>query len=149
MCSNDVVNLDCATCGTLFCLARPMYERRLKDGKAFFCPNGHSNVYRESTDAKRIKDLERQLEATRRMRDEWSQRHTTVTEAAHALARAAQTCPFGCGWQGNRRVSGLWGSEPNVGAFTDRAGSDLAEHLRDAHHATPQVVAGLLTSGTA
>lgn len=39
---------DCAVCGMLFGLPNAYHARRRADGAPFFCPSGHSNVYRET-----------------------------------------------------------------------------------------------------
>lgn len=39
--------VDCANCGTHFGLQKSLNARRTQDGKIFYCPNGHQNVYRQ------------------------------------------------------------------------------------------------------
>lgn len=49
---------DCCNCGCVFALSADLYQRRLDDGLAFWCPNGHSQHFTTSTVAKLKKELE-------------------------------------------------------------------------------------------
>ena len=50
--------LDCPACGVVFAMTDEMIERRRQDHQSFWCPNGHSMSYGETT-------VERQLEQAR------------------------------------------------------------------------------------
>lgn len=50
--------IDCCSCGISFCMTEDMQNRRRDDGKSFFCPNGHSQSYTESTVDRLRKELE-------------------------------------------------------------------------------------------
>ena len=50
--------LDCPACGAVFATTDEMIERRRQDHQLFYCPNGHSMSYGETT-------VERQLEQAR------------------------------------------------------------------------------------
>ncbi len=54
--------LDCASCGVVFAITDDLEQRRRADGKQFYCPNGHTNVFKESDVAR----LQRQLETAKR-----------------------------------------------------------------------------------
>lgn len=55
-----LVTVTCASCTVPFGLHKPLYDRRKNDGDGFTCPNGHSNVYRD-TEAKRLqKELDKE-----------------------------------------------------------------------------------------
>ena len=43
-----MVNLTCANCGILFGLTDERHTRLRETGEAFYCPNGHGNVFRPS-----------------------------------------------------------------------------------------------------
>jgi len=43
-----LVNMQCGECGIQFAVPDFFNEERKKTGKGWFCPNGHSRVYRES-----------------------------------------------------------------------------------------------------
>lgn len=45
--------IDCASCGVAFGVPDRVITARREDGQAFYCPNGHENVYR-TTNAQRI-----------------------------------------------------------------------------------------------
>ena len=55
--TSDLVVVDCAECGLPFGILESYRNRRLNDGKAFWCPSGHVNVYTPS----KIEKLEKQL----------------------------------------------------------------------------------------
>lgn len=48
---------DCCNCGIPFAMTQEFKNKRVHDGKNFYCPNGHSQCYTENT-AKRIARLE-------------------------------------------------------------------------------------------
>lgn len=48
----------CASCGIVFGMPADLNRRRREDGKDFFCPNGHINVYKGE-----VADLKKQIEA--------------------------------------------------------------------------------------
>ena len=48
---------DCIHCGIHFAIPSNFLERRRKDHKTFYCPNGHGQCYTKETDAERWKKL--------------------------------------------------------------------------------------------
>lgn len=40
----------CRTCGAALILEKTFYEARRQDHKNFFCPNGHSQYYPQTSD---------------------------------------------------------------------------------------------------
>lgn len=49
----------CCNCGTEMMMSQALYERRTKDKRDFFCPNGHEQHFTgKSKDEKRIDELE-------------------------------------------------------------------------------------------
>lgn len=59
------VEVTCCECGTVFGMEEPLQEMRTKDGKKFFCPNGHGQWYTKSTSAK-LEESKTQLEETKK-----------------------------------------------------------------------------------
>lgn len=59
------VTEDCITCGTLFAMSEDLWDRRYRDRKSFYCPNGHSMVFSGKTDADKLKDAEARETALR------------------------------------------------------------------------------------
>lgn len=58
----SMVTETCHSCGVLFAMTADHKDRRLKDGKDFWCPNGHSQYYIQGkTDAQKLKEAEAQL----------------------------------------------------------------------------------------
>jgi|SRR5665213_1484995 len=107
-----LVLVDCASCGIPFAMTELLSNRRLEDGKAFFCPNGHNNVYKVS-ETQKLRDqnasLTHQLEQKaaalaserRRLSEEQASHKSTVNRlngTRGALTRvkrrvAAGRCP--------------------------------------------------------
>lgn len=53
-----LTEISCATCSLHFAFDVDLYNRRKDDGRSFYCPNGHSNVFRDSEIDKIKKQLE-------------------------------------------------------------------------------------------
>lgn len=51
--------IDCYKCGALFALPADVDEELHRSGRTFYCPNGHGQVYTQST----VKQLQREREA--------------------------------------------------------------------------------------
>lgn len=58
----------CCNCGMQFAMLRNYQDRRLEDGKQFFCPAGHPQHYTETE----IVKLKKQVEQERKLK-EWAQ----------------------------------------------------------------------------
>lgn len=56
----------CCSCGIMFAMPEHFQRKRREDQKTFYCPNGHSLSYTEST----VKKLERQLAQERQRLDQ-------------------------------------------------------------------------------
>ncbi len=68
----EVININCPNCGVLFCIAKG-HKDQLKDtGDTFYCPNGHSQIFGNSSQME-IKKLKKSLkydqEYQQRLRD--------------------------------------------------------------------------------
>lgn len=46
----DIIPETCCNCGTHFGMDATLMATRRKDGKAFYCPNGHNIVYKPESD---------------------------------------------------------------------------------------------------
>ena len=59
----DFSTVECCSCGVMFAMPQVLNESRLKDKNAFFCPNGHSQVYTGKTQAeKKVEELQKAIE---------------------------------------------------------------------------------------
>jgi hypothetical protein len=135
--SNEV-HTHCHACGIEFCLTRALYKARLHDGGAFYCPNGHGNVFRPSADEKRIAELERRAKVDARVIDEWRERYDDIYAQREELVRALKECPGGCGWHSRKQVP----RDPvAMGRGIERVQRDVAEHLVREHGAGRDVAA--------
>ncbi len=47
---DELVEMDCAGCGTKFGITHRFMKRRIDDGHTFYCPAGHSNRYENSAE---------------------------------------------------------------------------------------------------
>jgi protein-arginine kinase activator protein McsA len=87
---------DCAQCGEVFAIRQDLTEVRRRDGKEFYCPNGHTMVFSasKSFDERRIEELQRELaaakdraESAHRQR-EWAESRAKGCNIAAGKARA-------------------------------------------------------------
>lgn len=74
--------LECANCAMLFAITDAFERQRRADGQTFYCPSGHSNVYRE-TEAERLR---KKLAHAEQQRD-WAE---TSRKAARDQAERAE-----------------------------------------------------------
>jgi hypothetical protein len=132
----DDVQVDCANCGVEFCLTQGLYRRRRNDGKEFYCPNGHSNVYRPTADQEKIADLEKQLLSRKRALDHLESLWEEMRISREELVGVLKECPFRCGYRSRRQIP----RDPvAMGRGIERVQTDLREHLSVAHRATIEV----------
>jgi hypothetical protein len=128
------VNVDCATCGVVFCLTDVLYRRRKRDGDRFYCPNGHVNVYRPTPDQQRIAELECKLKTEERLSADWRDRWDEIYAQREELLAEVKQCPGRCGWKSTRRIP----RDPvAMGRGLERVRIDVANHLVDVHGAQP------------
>lgn len=79
----------CGECGVAFALTQAFEDARRRDGKNFYCPNGHSRVYRE-TELDRVKktlERERQMREAADSRAAKAERDATTISKAHRKMR--------------------------------------------------------------
>lgn len=79
-----IVPVPCGECGVVFGMTEDYQEQRKKDGKSWYCPNGHSRVYRE-TEADRLR---KQLARAEQERDRARANATHYRDQADAEERA-------------------------------------------------------------
>jgi hypothetical protein len=104
----ELETTDCAACGVLFAVDTEFLTRRRKDGKSFYCPNGHSLSYGKSEADKLREELKQKTaayeRATARAIFERDQRKATerslIATKGHVtrLRKHVQAglCPYGC-----------------------------------------------------
>lgn len=78
--------LDCATCGVVYGLDSRFVERRREDGRGWYCPNGHSQVFAKSDLDKAREELER----TKRQRDSAYAQATHERDQRQAAERSTR-----------------------------------------------------------
>lgn len=81
---------DCATCGVIFGISSDFNQRRLDDGKPFYCPNGHSHAYHETKADRLQKELERANNRMAALRAEADQAWAKAAEQEKALKVAGR-----------------------------------------------------------
>lgn len=119
----------CPACGVTFAMPEHMRSSRLQDGKNFFCPGGHSIVFRDGENdklrkqvAKLTSDIDQQRAATREARDKAEAAERRVTAQKAVVTRMK-----------NRAAKGHC-------PCCDKLFPDLESHMKDAHpdyEATP------------
>lgn len=90
----SVLILDCANCGIMFGITKAFEERRREDHQGFYCPNGHSNVYRGDNEAEKLrKELERKQDSLTWERDRAGRLSAELgqTKAKLTSTKAAKT----------------------------------------------------------
>lgn len=105
----------CGECGVWFGLTEFMLDKRRKDGKSFYCPNGHSRAFRE-TEAMR---LQRQL-------DDERQRRRAAQDLLHAEERSHTATRGHLTRQKKRAANG-------VCPCCNRTFKQLAAHMKNKH----------------
>lgn len=58
----ELKDLVCPSCGTKFALPKVMHDQLRETHSRFFCPNGHTLSFLETSNTDRIKELEEILE---------------------------------------------------------------------------------------
>lgn len=53
----------CWKCGVLWAMPTRLVEKRRSDGESFYCPNGHGAVFKETTETRLKRDLDRERQA--------------------------------------------------------------------------------------
>lgn len=84
------VTEDCNICDAVYGLEQNFKEKRVKDGKTFYCPNGHATHYTQGkTEEQKLRE---QLDAERRAKEseikkrEWAEQEARVESRARVRA---------------------------------------------------------------
>ena len=74
----------CGECSAIFAATDEFFRKRREDGKAFYCPNGHPRVFRE-TEATRLKrELEQKNAELDRTRSEYYEKRAQLDRVSRA-----------------------------------------------------------------
>jgi len=86
--------ISCGECGIWFAFPESIVERRRRDGRTFYCPNGHPRAWFETEAQKLRKRLEWQEAETARERAARFEAETAARKANQKLRRVERgTCP--------------------------------------------------------
>ncbi len=64
---------DCCVCGVPFAMPESLMKQRRYDGERFYCPNGHSLVYKDSDQSRLERRAKRAEEEARALRDSYNE----------------------------------------------------------------------------
>jgi hypothetical protein len=94
--------IDCYKCGALFAVPNDVDDELVRSGRAFYCPNGHGQSYRESTEEQLRKEREKNARITARLDQVKADRDATqrslvatkgqVTRVKNRIANGACPC---------------------------------------------------------
>jgi hypothetical protein len=70
----------CGECGVTFAVPATLRAERISDGRTFYCPNGHPRVFRETTETRLRRELDRERAARQRAEE---LRSAALKEADH------------------------------------------------------------------
>lgn len=92
------VNTSCCDCGIVFGVPDSWLEQKRLDKAKFYCPNGHTLSYNESSLDKMRRERDRAVQQQARLEEEKREVETRAAQAEAATARlkkraAAGTCP--------------------------------------------------------
>ena len=81
-------SLQCASCHVVFALTTEYMDARYEDHKGFYCPNGHSNVYKANNELEKTKTLLRNARSRTVRAEERAAQCCQVEKAAVRRATA-------------------------------------------------------------
>lgn len=113
---------ECGECGITWAMPKQFIESRRKDGKTFYCPNGHKRVYRE-TEAQKLEKKLAAAQGNYRAAVDRAERAREQTEAErrrHAATKGQLT-------KTKKRVAG------GVCPCCNRSFVDLGRHMAGQH----------------
>ncbi len=119
--------MECGECGISFAVPERWRQEREDTGKGWYCPNGHSRVYREST----VQKLEKQVERERAARVA-AQDQATAAERSVAAIKGELTKVK------NRIANG-------VCPECHRQFQNVSRHMESKHPTLPKGLAPLLS----
>lgn len=85
--------VDCANCGVVFGLSQDYIKERQRDGRDFYCPNGHSLTYGVGEIGKLKEQLEQEKQRTESFREWANHNEVALVEErkAHAVTKGQLT----------------------------------------------------------
>ncbi len=126
--SSEIISfrrVNCCVCGTPFCMESQLNERRHSDGKLFYCPNGHDQLYRE-TDAVKLRKANEEIER-QKQKIVKEQERTQFWQQEKRKADKATSAYKGQVTKIKRRVNA------GVCPCCNRTFSNLAAHIKTKH----------------
>jgi NMD protein affecting ribosome stability and mRNA decay len=123
---SELETLVCGGCGIAYAVPTPWLKARRDDGKQFYCPNGCTRVFRESTTDRLRRSLDKQIQENARLADAAAAEQKRAV-AAEARARTAETTA--------KRLR----TRIQAGVCPDcnRTFADLARHMASKHRCDP------------
>jgi uncharacterized Zn finger protein (UPF0148 family) len=112
----------CPACGVEYALPEQLVEQRRRDGGDWYCPNGHSLVFKETAEQK----LRRELETARQQRDR-ARARATATSDQLAAAERSRSALRGVNTRMRNRIAA------GVCPCCSRTFQNLAEHMAGQH----------------
>lgn len=109
----------CAECSTPFGPTEDFIDRRRRDGRTFWCPNGHKNHYKGESDAAKIKRLADEAAASRARTDQ--------VRAERDAVRRQLTATKGVVTRTRKRIAN------GVCPCCDRSFTNLHRHMTTKH----------------
>ena len=113
--------IDCYKCGSLFAVPSQVNDEFVRSGRSFYCPNGHSQFYTESTETQLRK--EREARARAEQRAQATRDLLAAEERSHAATRGVVT----------KQRKKLARVVKGVCPCCNRSFEDLARHMQTKH----------------
>jgi len=124
--SDKLYVMQCSECGIVHGVPDDFDNRRRDDGRTFYCPNGHSQVYRETEEdrlqrkIKRLEEENRWQDDQRRAAEADAKRQRRVAAAARGRLTKIK----------NRIAAGVC---PVPGCKRSGLGTDVVAHIESCH----------------
>src|ERR1700740_3233245 len=121
--------VSCSACGTFFAVEATVRQMWQRDGKTFYCPNGHSQVYRESDVQRLQKQLKAEQDALAKQKaaTEFAQKNAAAERAAREATERQLTARKAANTRLRNRVKN------GVCPCCHRTVSQLAQHMKTKH----------------
>lgn len=86
-------NMNCGECGIEFTVPDHFFNERKKTGKGWFCPNGHSRVFKESEVEVMRRERDRAVQEKARLEEELKSKDQEMSRLKNrAVAGVCQCC---------------------------------------------------------
>jgi hypothetical protein len=120
--SSELTITDCCVCGVVFAVPDRFLMNRREKGSQFFCPNGHSLIYRK-TEAQRLQE---ELDRVKRQLD-WSDTHARAVADQLDAAERSNRALRGSNTKLRKRIAA------GVCPCCQRPFQNLARHMAGQH----------------